>query len=102
MNWLVIGLAYAGAYVALMTALADHAAARLVIGNIALLLPPLAPIAVLLRRRNDWRGRHAVFWAAIGAWAVLWLVGQAARAAGELLRATPFPRVKWPGTLQLC
>jgi PAS domain S-box-containing protein len=101
MNWAVIGLAYAGAYVALMTALADQAVGRLVIGNIALLLPPLAPIAVLLRRRGDWRGRQAVFWGAIGAWAALWLIGQVAWASDELLRAALLPWFKWPIILQL-
>ena len=102
MNWAVIGLAYAGAYVTLMTALADQTAVRLVVGNLALLLPPLVPIAVLLRRKGDWRGRQAVFWAAIGAWAVLWLIGQLAWASDELLRATLLPWFKWPIILQLC
>src|SRR2546427_485493 len=102
MNWAVIGLAYAGAYVTLMTALADQTAVRLVVGNLALLLPPLVPIAVLLRRKGDWRGRQAVFWAAIGAWAVLWLIGELAWASDELLRATPLPWFKWPIILQLC
>jgi PAS domain S-box-containing protein len=102
LNWAVIGLAYAGAYVALTTALADQASVRLVVGNIALLLPPLAPIAVLVSRRGAWRGRQAVFWGAIFASAVLWLVGQVAWASDELLQATLLPWFKWPIILQLC
>src|SRR4051794_36972326 len=102
LNWAVIGLAYAGAYMALTTALADQASVRLVVGNIALLLPPLAPIAVLVSRRGAWRGRQAVFWGAIFASAVLWLVGQVAWASDELLQATLLPWFKWPIILQLC
>jgi PAS domain S-box-containing protein len=102
LNWAVIGLAYAGAYVALMTALADQPSTRLIIGNIALLLPPIAPIAVLVSRRSAWRGRQAVFWGAIFAWAVVWFVGQIAWASDELLRAVTLPWFKWPIILQLC
>ena len=102
MNWAIAGLLYAGAYALLMSALAGHAAARLVIGNLALMLPPLAPIYVLATRRHAWRGRQAVFWAAIGAWAVLWLVGQTAWASDELLQARLLPWFNWPIVLQLC
>src|SRR3954468_14813125 len=102
LNWAIIGLVYAGAYVALTTALAAQPATRLVIGNIALLLPPLAPIAVLIGRRGAWRGRQAVFWGAIFAWAVVWLSGQLVWASDELLRASLLPWFKWPIILQLC
>ena len=102
LNWAVIGLVYTGVYVALITALAAQPATRLVIGNIALLLPPLAPIAVLIGRRGAWRGRQAVFWGAIFAWAAVWLSGQLVWASDELLRATLLPWFKWPIILQLC
>ena len=102
MNWALAGLVYAGAYAALMIGLADQSASRLVIGNIALLLPPLAPLYVLATRRRAWRGRQAVFWGAIGAWAALWFIGQLGWASDELLRATPLPWFKWHIILQLC
>src|SRR5437764_9198492 len=102
LSWAVLGLVYAGVYVALTTALSDHGSARLLIGNIALLLPPLVPMAVLVRRRAAWRGRQAVFWTAIFAWAAVWLVGQIAWASDELLRASLLPWFKWPIILQLC
>ena len=102
MNWAIAGLVYAGAYAALMTGLADQDASRLVAGNIALLLPPLAPLYVLATRRRAWRGRQAVFWGAIGAWAALWFLGQIGWAADELLRASPLPWFKWHIVLQLC
>ena len=102
MNWAIAGLVYAGAYAALMTALADRERARMMTGNIALLLPPLAPLYVLVWRRGAWRGRQAVFWGAIGAWAALWFVGQIGWASDELFRATPLPWFKWHIVLQLC
>ena len=102
MNWAVAGLVYAGAYAALVAALADRESARLVVGNIGLLLPPFALLFVLVRRRRAWRGRQAVFWAAIGAWAALWFIGQVGWASDELFRSTPLPWFKWHIILQLC
>jgi len=102
MNWAIVGLVYAGMYAALVTTLADHAWARTVIGNIALLLPPLVPLAVLAKRRSVWRGNQAVFWGAIAAWAALWFAGQLGWAADEMLRATPLPWFKWHIMLHLC
>jgi len=102
MNWAVAGLVYAGACAALLTQLADHQTARLVAGNVALLLPPFAPLYVVITRRNVWRGRAAIFWAAIGMWSVLWVVGQLGWAVDELVLAKPMPWFKWHVLLQLC
>src|SRR6185503_6687920 len=102
MNWAVAGLVYAGVYAALVSALSDREWARLVAGNIGLLLPPLALLAALVRRRSVWRGRQAVFFAALGAWAALWFVGQIGWAYDELFAATPLPWFKWHIILQLC
>ena len=101
MNWAIAGLVYAGVCAALMTALADQEMPRLVAGNIALLLPPLVPLYVVVTRRHAWRGRQAVFWGAIGAWAALWFVGQLGWAADELFRAMPIPWFTWHTILQL-
>jgi len=101
MNWAIAGLVYAGVCAALMTRLADHETARLAAGNLALLVPPLATLYVVVTRWRGWRGRQAVFWGAIGAWAVLWFVGQVGWAADELLRAMPTPWFKWHIILQL-
>jgi PAS domain S-box-containing protein len=101
MNWAVAGLVYAGVCAAVMTQLADAETARLVVGNIALLLPPLALLYVLATRRHAWRGRQAVFWGAFAAWSVLWFAGGLGWAADELLLATPLPWFKWHIVLQL-
>ncbi|MGH9140478.1 MAG: PAS domain S-box protein, partial [Vicinamibacterales bacterium] len=102
MNWAIAGLVYAGVCAVLMTQFADHETARLVVRNLALLLPPLAPLYVITRRRRAFRGRAAVFWGAIAASAVLWFLGQVGWAADEWLLATPTPLFKWHIVLQLC
>jgi len=101
MNWAIAGLVYAGACAALMMAVADHAMVRLVAGNVALLLPPLAPLYVVVTRRRMWRGRQAIFWGAIAAWALLWFTGQIGWTIDEWFRATATPWFKWHTILQL-
>ena len=82
--------------------LGENRAARLLVGNAALLVPPMVPIAVMLSRRGQWNGRQAVFWAAITAWPVLWLAGQIGWSIDEVVRGVPLPWFKWPIILQLC
>src|SRR5438309_109431 len=101
MNWAIAGLAYCGLYAALVWALGDRSSARLLVGNAALLLPPFVPLAVIIRRRAAWRGRQAVFFGAIAAWAALWLIGQVGWASDEILRSVPLPWFKWHIILQL-
>jgi PAS domain S-box-containing protein len=101
-GWAIAGLVYAGGYAALTASLAAHPSARLAVGNIGLLLPPLVLLSVLLARRNDWKGRDAIFWTAIGCWPALWFVGQVTWAADELLFSTPLPWFEWHIILQLC
>jgi PAS domain S-box-containing protein len=102
MNWAVVGLVYAAAYVVLILALGDRGHARLLVGNVALLVPPFAPIIAMLSRRGHWRGPQLVFWAAIVAWPILWLIGQFGWSFDEVFRAVPLPWFKWHIILQLC
>jgi hypothetical protein len=101
MNWAVAGLVYGAVYAVLVLALGDHDRARLIAGNIALVVPPLIPLVVIIRSRRRWLGRQAVFWAAIGASALLWLVGQLVWASDELFRASLLPWFRWHFVLQL-
>jgi PAS domain S-box-containing protein len=101
MPWIIAGLTYSAAYLAIVLALWRHTDARLIVGNIALLLPPLVTIATIVRRRSAWKGRQSVFWAAILAWAVLWFVGQIAWSIDEVFRALALPWFKWYLVLQL-
>src|ERR1051325_8504269 len=102
MKWAIAGLIYAAAYAVAVLALADHTHARLLLGNAALLVPPLAPLIVIARRRTEWSGRHSVFFGAIAAWAALWLIGQIAWATDEVVIGHRLPWFTWYIILQLC
>jgi len=102
MKWAVGGVVYAAVYVALVLALGAREHTRLLVGTIALLIPPIAPIIVMLSRRGHWRGRQAVFWAAIVAWPMLWLIGQFGWSFDEVVRSSPLPWFRWHIILQLC
>src|SRR5215472_10866802 len=102
MNWGVAGLVYAAAYGAVVAALGGQPQVRLLIGNLALLMPPVTPLVVAIRRREEWRGRQTVFIAAIAAWAALWLVGQIAWFIAEVGLHEQLPWFHWFILLQLC
>jgi PAS domain S-box-containing protein len=102
MIWLVAGGVYVVAYVAAGVWLAAHPLARLWTANLGLLIPPLVPAFVVLRRRRRWRGRHLVFWDAIAAGALLWFGGQVAWAVQELLLGQRQPWLAWEVIPQLC
>jgi PAS domain S-box-containing protein len=102
MNWAVAGLLYAAAYAAVIAALGSHPNARLLVGNIALLLPPFAPLFVIWKRRGDWKGRQSVFFSALAAWAALWVIGQAGWFVEEVGRGELQPWFHWYIVLQLC
>ncbi|HEY1909394.1 MAG TPA: ATP-binding protein [Vicinamibacterales bacterium] len=101
MIWAIAGLVYAGAYAALVSAFVGSPHLRLVIGNIAVLLPPIAPLFIILRNRRRWTGRQAVFWAAIATWSVLWLIGQIGWAFDEVIRDLRSPWFTWHLVVQL-
>ncbi len=102
MMWAYVGVAYAAAYVVAAAALSSRPDARLVLGNVALLLPPLATIVAVLRRRAEWHGRHNVFFAAIASWATLWWIGQVGWFIVEVGYRQPQPWFHWYIVLQLC
>jgi PAS domain S-box-containing protein len=101
MMWALFGLAYAGVYAALMMAFAGAPQVRLVIGDIALLVPPLAPLWVILRSRRRWTGRQAVFWGAIALWAALWLIGEVGWGVEETILRAPLPWFHWHRVLRM-
>src|SRR3989442_11330269 len=102
MNWALAGLVYACAYVAIILALGEREYARLLVGTVALLIPPIAPIIVMLSRRGDWRGPHAGFLGAIGAGPMVWVVGPIGLGGGEKFPAGAPARVQMDIILQLC
>src|SRR5438105_3246453 len=101
MNWALVGILYALGY-ALVVSQVESDRARLLVGNIALLLPPLFTIGVIAVRRRDWAGRQRLFWVTIATGAALWLIGQLAWANEELGRSHILPWFRWFIVIQLC
>src|SRR5581483_6599267 len=101
MNWAIVGVVYAAVYAAAAAVLAARPEARVLLGNVALLLPPLVPLAVIWRRRGDWKGRQSVFFAAIALWAAMWFVGQICWSIVEVGFHEPQPWFHWYILLQL-
>jgi len=93
-NWALVGVLYAIGYALVVTALTT-AHARVVVGNIALLLPPLVTVGVVVWRHRLWAGRQRLFWIAIASGAALWFAGQSVWAAEELARAHELPWFRW-------
>lgn len=102
MIWLYGGLAYMGTYVLATWLVRDTVLARLWIGNIGLLLPPMAPIVVILLRRRQWIGHHRVFWDAVAIGAALWLSAQVPLAVYELRSQQAVPWLNLMIIPQLC
>ncbi len=101
MIWLLAGVVYSSAYVAVGFVLAQRPVAQLWVANFGLLVSPLIPIVVVLRRRRDWTGRHRAFWEAIAVGCGLWLAGQLAWAVDELLLDRALPFATWDIVAQL-
>src|SRR3990170_7279964 len=91
MPWWIAGVVYMAGYAFAIWFARDAPLARLWIGNVGLLIPPVVPIALVLRRRGGWRGHHRVFWDAIAAGAALWLGGQIPWTIYELSLQRPMP-----------
>ena len=65
MAWLAGGVIYSVTYLAIGWLLRGHGLALLWFRVIALLVPPLAGVIVIARRRHVWTGCHWLFWATI-------------------------------------
>jgi len=101
MRWALAGFLYAAVYGAIVWMLGAHPTARLWTGDLALMVPPLATVAVVAARRRDWSGRQLVFWTAIAVGAALWFIGQVGWAWRELIAHQPLPWLGWNIVAQL-
>ncbi len=75
MPYLSVGLVYVLIYVAGVWAFRAHPTALAVLGNLALLAPPIATCAVILARRRRWAGCQRLFWDTFGIGVGLWVIG---------------------------
>jgi PAS domain S-box-containing protein len=75
MGWLACGVIYSAAYIAIGWLLRGESEALLWFRLCALLIPPLAGVVVIVRRRNVWTGCQWLFWATIALGLVMSAIG---------------------------
>src|SRR6266853_4487840 len=85
MGWLLSGILYSTAYVLVGWQLRGHAALLSWFRACALLVPPMAGVYVIVRRRQTWRGCQWLFWATIAVGLAMSAVGLTGWAADELM-----------------
>ena len=96
MTWLVAGVLYAMAYLAAGWLLRGDAALLPWFRVIALLVPPLAGVSVIVRRRRAWTGCHWLFWATIALGLAMSAIGVLGWTSGNLLLGYSDPSMSWP------
>jgi PAS domain S-box-containing protein len=101
MNWGLVGVLYAVGYALVVSALKNEHA-RILVGNIALLFPPIFTVGVIASRLHVWTGRQRLFWITIATGAAFWFGGQIVWANEELARAHMLPWFRWFIVVQLC
>src|ERR1044071_1378123 len=101
MIWIAAAAVYCVLYAGAVSLAGVDSVARPWIGDLGLLLSPLVPIAVVIKRRGIWNGRALVYWSALAIGCGLWVVGHLGWSAYELERHQPLPWVEWPVVLKL-
>jgi len=99
--YLSVGLGYLLVYLAVGSALAGFPSARSIYGAIGLLLPASSIVIVILRRRSEWAGCQRLFWDTIAIGMVLWCIGHAGWAYGEIVLRRP-SWLQWHTLFSLC
>jgi PAS domain S-box-containing protein len=91
MQWLLLGVLYSFAYVAIGWLLQDQPTVLGWFRAAALLVPPMTGTLVIVRRRQSWSGCHWLFWATIALGLAMSAIGLTGWAADELM----FARDRW-------
>jgi PAS domain S-box-containing protein len=91
MLWLLLGILYSSAYVAIGFLLRDQPVVLGWFRAAALLVPPMTGAIVIVRRRHSWRGCQWLFWATVALGLAMSAIGLTGWAADELV----FGRDTW-------
>jgi len=81
--------------------LADGTAAGVWVRAAGPLLPALAAVAVIARRRADWQGAQSVFWTVVATGLAIWSVGHIGFVRANLLQGTIPDWLDWHTTFSL-
>jgi PAS domain S-box-containing protein len=95
MKWVLGGLIYVGLHLTGGWLLERQPVARAVFGSTAMLLPALALVGVVVRRRHQWFGCQRLFWVSVAVGAGLWAVGHAGWSADALTFGRAHPWLAW-------
>jgi PAS domain S-box-containing protein len=98
---LTIGFGYLIVYLAIGQVLAAHPVARSIYGAVGLLLPATAIAVIIVRRRREWAGCQRLFWDTIAIGMILWSIGHAGWAFGEIVLRRP-TWLQWHTLFSLC
>jgi PAS domain S-box-containing protein len=99
-GWLFLGILYSSAYAVTGWLLRDQPAVLAWFRAVALLVPPLTGAAIIVARRQTWRGCQWLFWATIALGLTMSALGLTGWAAEELMlgRGT---WLAWPAVFAL-
>jgi PAS domain S-box-containing protein len=95
MAWLGFGVLYSIAYLAAGWLLRGQPQVLLWFRVVALLIPPLAGVVVIARRRHDWTGCHWLFWATLALGLTMSAIGLVGWTVDELLLGRETPWLGW-------
>ncbi len=101
MGWLAFGAAYSIVYAAIGTYLRPYSAILPWFRIVALLVPPLAGVAVIVRRRHQWAGCQWLFWASLALGLVMSAIGVVGWSVDELLLGTNTSWLGWHAVFAL-
>ena len=101
MGWLAVGAAYSIAYAVIGAYLRPYQAVLPWFRIVALLIPPLAGVVVILRRRHIWSGCQWLFWASIALGLVMSSIGVVGWSVDELLLGTTTSWIGWHAVFAL-
>ena len=100
MRVIQVAAVYIAVYL-LASSLASGSRASVWIDALGPLLPAVAAITVIVRRRRDWDGAHLVFWTVIAGGLSLWSIGHIGFVRANMLTGTAPSWLDWHTTFSL-
>src|SRR5712675_2177300 len=101
MGWLALGVAYSVIYAVLGAFLRPYPTLLPWFRLVALLIPPMAGVAVIVRRRHVWAGCQWLFWASLALGLVMSAIGVVGWSVDELLLGTSMSCLGWHAVFAL-
>jgi PAS domain S-box-containing protein len=101
MGWLAFGAAYSIGYALIGAYLRPYSAILPWFRIVALVIPPIAGVAVIVRRRHVWAGCQWLFWASLAFGLVMSAIGVVGWSLDEMLLGTSTSWLGWHAVFAL-